>query len=88
MARLEKNAQVIESLPDTKLTAIATRSPNNARQAGVKHNCAFYTDYREMLKRNDIDIVTICTPAVLPLPMALDTAAAGKHGYIRVFQKE
>ena len=73
------HAQVIESLAGAKLTAIATRTPENARMAGVKHACAFYTDYREMLKRNDIDIVTICTPAALHLPMALDAAAAGKH---------
>ena len=73
------HAQVIESLPDAKLTAIATRTPEKARQAGEKHSCAFYTDYRELLKRDDIDIVTICAPAVLHMPMALDAAAAGKH---------
>ena len=73
------HAQVIENLTDAKLTAIATRTPENARLAGERHGCAFYTDYRELLKRNDIDIVTICTPAALHLPMALDAAAAGKH---------
>ena len=73
------HAQVIESLTGAKLAAIATRTPEKARMAGEKHGCAFYTDYREMLKREDIDIVTICTPAVLHLPMALDAAAAGKH---------
>ena len=73
------HAQVIESLADAKLAAIATRTPEKARMAGEKNGCAFYTDYREMLKRDDIDIVTICTPAVLHLPMALDAASAGKH---------
>ena len=73
------HAQVIESLPGAKLAAIATRSPEKARAAGERHACAFYTDYRDMLKRDDVDIVTICTPAALHLPMALDTAAAGRH---------
>ena len=73
------HAQVIKRLPDAKLTAIATRTPENARMAGEEHGCAFYTDYREMLKRDDVDVVTICTPAVLHLPMALDVAAAGRH---------
>ena len=73
------HAQVIESIPGARLAAIATRTPEKARMAGEKHGCAFYTDYREMLKRNDIDIVTICTPAALHLQMALDTAAAGRH---------
>ena len=73
------HAQVIQGLPDAKLAAIATRTPDNARQAGERHGCAFYTDYRDMLRRDDIDIVTICTPAALHMPMALDVAAAGKH---------
>ena len=73
------HAQVIKGLPGAKLTAIATRTPEKARMAGEEHRCAFYTDYREMLKRDDIDIVTICTPAALHLQMALDIAAAGRH---------
>ena len=73
------HAQVIESLTGAKLTAVAARTPEKARTAAEKYGCAFYTDYREMLKRDDIDIVTICTPAALHLPMALDAAAAGKH---------
>ena len=73
------HARVIESIAGAKLAAIATRTPEKARMAGEKHACAFYTDYREMLKRDDIDIVTICAPAALHLPMALDAAAAGKH---------
>ena len=73
------HAQVIEGLTDARLAAIATRTPEKARMAGEKHACAFYTDYRDLLKRDDIDIVTICTPAVLHLPMALDAASAGKH---------
>ena len=77
------HAQVIENLPDAKLTAIATRTPEKARTAGERHACAFYTDYREMLKRDDIDIVTICAPAALHLPMALDVAAAGRHCIVK-----
>ena len=73
------HAQVIESLAGANLAAIATRTPSKAQAAGEKHGCAVYTDYRELLKRNDIDIVIICTPAALHLPMALDAAAAGKH---------
>lgn len=73
------HAQVLSHLEGAALTAIATRDPAKARAAGEAYGCAWYTDYREMLKRDDIDVVTICTPAVLHLPMALDVAAAGKH---------
>ena len=73
------HAAVIEGLAEAKLAAVATRTPEKARMAGEKHGCAFYTDYRELLKRDDIDVVTICAPAALHLQMALDAAEAGKH---------
>ena len=73
------HAQVIQGIKDAKLIAVASRTPDKARKVEEKYSCAFYTDYREMLKRHDIDIVTICTPAALHLQMAMDVAAAGKH---------
>lgn len=36
-------------------------------------------DYRDLLRRTDIDLVDICTPNVLHKPMVLEAAAAGKH---------
>ena len=38
-------------------------------------------DYRELLAREDIDLVSICTPPGLHLPMILDTLHAGKWAY-------
>lgn len=73
------HAKVIENLKDAKLVAIATRSEEKAKEAGQKFGCAFYTDYHEMLKRGDIDIVSICMPSGLHYQTAMDVAAAGKH---------
>jgi UDP-N-acetyl-2-amino-2-deoxyglucuronate dehydrogenase len=39
----------------------------------------YYTDYREMLKREDIDVVCICTPSGMHGDMTIDAANAGKH---------
>ncbi len=36
-------------------------------------------DYRELLARDDIDVVDICTPNRLHAQMAVDAAKAGKH---------
>ena len=41
--------------------------------------CESYSDYRKMLKRDDIDIVTICTPSGAHLQPAVAAARAGKH---------
>ena len=75
----DKHAKVIGRLEDAKLVAIATRNEEKAQKAARQFGCAYFTDYKEMLKRDDIDIVSICTPAALHLQMALDAAAAGKH---------
>jgi len=38
-----------------------------------------YTDYRELLKQDDLDAVIICTPDQLHREMAIDALNAGKH---------
>ena len=42
-------------------------------------DCAIYTDYEEMLKRDDLNIVSICTPNNLHAEEAVMAAQAGKH---------
>jgi len=50
---------------------------NEARR-GIAAGCAAYTDYRELLARNDIDAVMISTPDHWHAKTALDAMAAGK----------
>lgn len=40
-----------------------------------------YTDYREMLKRDDIDAVDVCLHNNLHVPMSIEVMKAGKHCY-------
>ena len=51
------HAKVIGRLENAKLVAIATRNEEKAQKAAQQFGCAYYTDYKEMLKRDDIDIV-------------------------------
>lgn len=41
-----------------------------------------YTDYREMLRKGDVDVVDIYTPPYLHHNMVLDSVAAGKHALV------
>jgi UDP-N-acetyl-2-amino-2-deoxyglucuronate dehydrogenase len=41
-----------------------------------------YTDYRELLKRDDINIISICTPSGMHCDMAIEVAKAGKHAIV------
>lgn len=73
------HAKVIRLLKDAKLVAIATKTAEKANQAAREFGCDVYTDYREMLQRRDIDVVSICVPSGLHFQIAMDAAAAGKH---------
>ena len=42
-------------------------------------NCVPYTDYAEILKREDIDLVSICTPSGIHPEHVIQAARAGKH---------
>ena len=62
-----------------KLVAIADVVEERAREVGEKHGVSWYTDYKEMLKSPEIDVVCITTPSGIRIPIATDAAAAGKH---------
>ena len=38
-----------------------------------------YSDYKDMLKRDDVDVVSVCLPNFLHAPVTIDCLKAGKH---------
>ena len=70
-------------VPKSRLVAVADANADAAKKAaqecGIKD---WYSDYRELLKRTDIEAVTIATPTHLHLDPAIDAAEAGKHALL------
>src|SRR5215471_4585842 len=65
---------------EAEVVAIASPTPGNAAELAKKYNVPrVYTDYREMLKERDIELVSICAPNSLHCQMTKDAAEAGKH---------
>ncbi|SMC89907.1 Gfo/Idh/MocA family protein [Sporomusa malonica] len=73
------HAQAISSIHDASLVAIFGKDIAKAQELAVKFNCDGYNDYQEMLKRTDIDAVSICTPSGLHAELGIEAALAGKH---------
>jgi myo-inositol 2-dehydrogenase / D-chiro-inositol 1-dehydrogenase len=65
---------------EAEVVAVASPTPGNAAELAKKQGVPrVFTDYREMLKERDIEMVSICAPNSLHAQMTKDIAAAGKH---------
>ncbi len=70
--------------PNVRVVAIGSRTKEEARGKldlfGIR--CDVYDDLEKMLRREDVDAVSICTPHHLHVPNLEQVAAAGKHALI------
>ena len=73
------HAQAIASIPDASLVAFVGNDVAKAQELAAKFNCDWYNDYQQMLKRADIDAVSICIPSGLHAELGIEAALAGKH---------
>jgi predicted dehydrogenase len=66
--------------PDAEIVAVCDIVEEKAKKAaGLAQTEAWYTDYNEMLKRDDLQGVSICTPHPLHHEPAIAAAKRGKH---------
>lgn len=84
------HAKGIQNARGARLVAVADIISEKARQfaqeysagengAGEHGAVAWYKDYQDLLKRDDIQVICICTPSGMHADMAVDAAQAGKH---------
>jgi UDP-N-acetyl-2-amino-2-deoxyglucuronate dehydrogenase len=71
--------RALSELDLAQLKAVVDTNESLARKVAEEYGCDYYTDYKEMLKRDDIQVVHICTGHYLHAPMAVDALKAGKH---------
>ncbi len=64
---------------DTEVVAVASPTPGNAALAKRYGIPRMFTDYREMLKERDIEMITIAAPNKLHAQMTSDCAQTDKH---------
>lgn len=74
-----RHIQSLAQIPSGSLVAVADVIASRAQRAANETGAEPYTDYRRLLDRRDIDVVTICTPSGLHALMAIEALQAGKH---------
>jgi UDP-N-acetyl-2-amino-2-deoxyglucuronate dehydrogenase len=73
------HAKAIAEVRDARLVAVADVSADRAEKLAEPYAAAIYTDYREMLGRDDLHAVSLCVPSGMRAEIAEACAAAGKH---------
>jgi predicted dehydrogenase len=75
----EFHSAAIKEIPEAELVAVTDVREEAAKRLGEANKCEWYTDFKKFLAREDMDIVTICTPSGLHMEAAVAAAKSGKH---------
>jgi len=73
------HARAIEDISNAKLIGCCDKIPEKSKELANKHSCRAFENYDDMLKSDDMDIVTIATPSGFHMEPAIAAAEAGKH---------
>jgi UDP-N-acetyl-2-amino-2-deoxyglucuronate dehydrogenase len=73
------HAEAIGHTNGAVLVAVTSRRPEQARAFAQGRGIEWALTLDDLLRRSDVDVVTICTPSGLHAEMAIAAARAGKH---------
>lgn len=78
----EIHARAMSALVDVRLVAACARTPARLESAAALGVEVLTTDYRELLARQDIDVVSVITHVEQHFAIARDALASGKHVFL------
>ncbi len=73
------HARILSDLPNVKLVGVCDVDSERASKLGGRYGIPFYTRLSELLKRKDVDAVTVCTPTVTHYEIGVKVLEANKH---------
>ena len=72
------HARIIYESPNAELAAVADLNTELAEKIGKQYGCSVYSDYKEMIEKEQLDAVDICVPEDFHVQTAVDVANMGK----------
>lgn len=75
----QKHAKAIEKTLDAKLVAVCDKVDSAMEYYASTYSTSTYNDFSEMLDKEDIDVVCICTPSGFHMNLAVEAAELGMH---------
>ncbi|HEY2693608.1 MAG TPA: Gfo/Idh/MocA family oxidoreductase [Streptosporangiaceae bacterium] len=73
------HAQAAAMVPGARLVAVTDVLPDRAKAFAAEHGCPAESSLGDLLRRGDIDVVSVCVPSGLHAEVGIQVAAAGKH---------
>ena len=74
-----QHLEAISTIPGLALSAVASASEDRARAVAERWGVPWHTRLDDLLAREDVDAVTICTPSGLHATHALAALRSGRH---------
>lgn len=74
-----RHAEILSNLDEAKLSCVCDIKDSRAINFSKKYNIPWYIDYHDMLKREEVDVVSILTPSGLHAKHVIDIAPYRKH---------
>jgi len=73
------HAKAIANLPDAKLVAVQSRTPDKAESFGKSYGAMGYSDIVQMVASEKLDLVIVCTPHPNHIESTIVALEAGAH---------
>jgi UDP-N-acetyl-2-amino-2-deoxyglucuronate dehydrogenase len=73
------HARFADAAAGATLRVVCDVREDRGRPVALENDATWVADYHEVMRRDDVDVVTICLPTALHLEVATAAAEAGKH---------
>ncbi len=74
-----RHAHFVTEAQGAKLRVVCDLREDRGRPVALQNDATWVANYREVMQRDDVQVVTICLPTALHLEVATAAAEAGKH---------
>lgn len=68
----KNHARVYDEIDNIKLVAVADPNEKDGKKIAKKHGCKWYADYKEMIKKEKLDLVSVAVPTQHHALVAID----------------
>jgi len=78
----KNHIRVLSELPQAELVAVCDINKQRAKMLGEKYNIKFYTDSKDLYRKEQFDAVSICVWSTELFQKAVEALNAGKHVFV------